>query len=103
MVKRVIFGAVANEGVASLTDINAREFFVLAVLAVFVLGLGLWPAPLVDVMNASVDNLADHIMRSARMTRNSPTNPEVPGKPALANAKNAINAANFGMVFTTPP
>ncbi len=64
MVKRVIFGAVANEGVASLTDLNAREFFVLAVLALFVLGLGLWPAPLVDVMNVSVENLADHILRS---------------------------------------
>jgi NADH-quinone oxidoreductase subunit M len=64
MVKRVIFGAVANEGVAALTDLNAREFFVLAVLALFVLGLGLWPAPLVDVMNASIENLADHILRS---------------------------------------
>jgi len=64
MVKRVIFGAIANEGVATLTDLNAREFFVLAVLALFVLGLGLWPAPLVDVMNVSVENLADHILRS---------------------------------------
>jgi NADH-quinone oxidoreductase subunit M len=63
MVKRVIFGAVANEGVATLSDINAREFLVLGVLAVFVLGLGLWPAPLVDVMSASVENLVEHIMR----------------------------------------
>ena len=37
---------------------------VLGLLAIFVLGLGLWPAPLVDVMSASVDNLVDHIMRS---------------------------------------
>jgi len=64
MVKRVIFGAVTNEGVASLNDVNGREFFILAVLAVFVLGLGLWPAPLVDVMNASVDNLVNHVMQS---------------------------------------
>jgi NADH-quinone oxidoreductase subunit M len=63
MVKRVIFGAVANEGVASLEDLNGREFLVLGILAVFVLGLGLWPAPLVDVMNASVENLVDHVMR----------------------------------------
>jgi NADH-quinone oxidoreductase subunit M len=63
MVKRVIFGAVANEGVASLEDLNGREFLVLGLLAVFVLGLGLWPAPLVDVMNASVENLVDHVMR----------------------------------------
>ena len=63
MVKRVIFGAVANDGVAALSDINAREFLVLAVLAIFVLGLGLWPAPLVDVMTASVENLVQHVMQ----------------------------------------
>jgi len=63
MVKRVIFGAVANDGVAALSDINAREYFVLAVLAVFVLGLGLWPAPLVDVMSVTVENLVQHIMQ----------------------------------------
>jgi len=64
LVKRVIFGAVANEGVASLQDINLREFLVLGIVAVFVLGLGLWPAPLVDVMAASVDNLVAHISQS---------------------------------------
>ena len=64
MVKRVIFGAVANEGVASLHDVNTREFMVLALMALFVLGLGLWPAPLVEVMAASVDNLVGHILQS---------------------------------------
>jgi len=63
LVKRVVFGAVANKSVASLSDINMREFFVLGMLAIFVLGLGLWPAPLVDVMSASVENLVEHIMR----------------------------------------
>ena len=61
MVKRVVFGAVANEGVAALQDINRREFFVLGVLAIFVLGLGVWPAPVIDVMSATVDNLVAHI------------------------------------------
>jgi NADH-quinone oxidoreductase subunit M len=64
MVKRVIFGAVANEGVASMSDINGREFLVLGLLAAFVLGLGLWPAPVVDVMSATVDNLVIHITQS---------------------------------------
>ena len=62
MVKRVLFGAVANEGVAELKDINGREMLVLGILAVFVLGLGVWPAPLVEVMSesgGSVDR-ADH-------------------------------------------
>ncbi len=63
MVKRVIFGAVANEGVATLSDINPREFIVLGVLAFFVLALGLWPAPLIDVMASSVENLVEHVMQ----------------------------------------
>ena len=63
MVKRVVFGAVANERVAALEDVNAREFFILGVLAIVVLGLGLWPAPLVDVMSATVENLVAHIIQ----------------------------------------
>src|SRR4029453_2290008 len=54
MVKRVIFGEVANEHVAALTDVNMREFVVLGVLAVAVLTLGIWPAPLLDVMRPTV-------------------------------------------------
>ncbi len=61
MVKRVIFGEVANEQVAALTDINKREFWMLGSLAVFVLLLGLWPDLLADVMHASVENLVQHI------------------------------------------
>ena len=63
MVKRVVFGAVANERVAALQDINGREFFVLGVLAIFVLGLGVWPAPLVDVMSVTVENLVAHVVQ----------------------------------------
>jgi len=61
MVKRVIFGDVANEHVASLKDANPREIFILGAMAVAVLLLGLWPAPLVEVMDASVANLVQHI------------------------------------------
>jgi NADH-quinone oxidoreductase subunit M len=61
MVKRVVFGDVTSEGVASLQDMNRREFIVLGTLAVAVLLLGLWPAPLVEVMDASVNNLLQHI------------------------------------------
>ncbi len=57
MYKRVVFGEVANDEVAKLQDINGRESFILAILAAFTLLLGLWPAPLVDVMQASVDHL----------------------------------------------
>ncbi len=50
MVKRVVFGPVANHYVAELTDLNGREFLVLGVLAVVVLLLGLYPAPLLNIM-----------------------------------------------------
>ncbi|MBT8052228.1 MAG: NADH-quinone oxidoreductase subunit M [Xanthomonadales bacterium] len=63
LVKRVIFGKVANNDVAMLEDINAREALVLGVLAVAVLLVGLWPAPLVDLMHASVDSLLQHIQQ----------------------------------------
>ena len=64
LVKRVIFGDVANDGVASLTDIGAHEGVVLAILAVAVLTLGVWPAPLVEVMDATLAGLLDHVMQS---------------------------------------
>ena len=61
MVKRVVFGAIANDQVAALEDLNKREFFVLGSLAVVVLFVGLWPAPLVDIMHATVENLLRHV------------------------------------------
>jgi NADH-quinone oxidoreductase subunit M len=61
MYKRVIYGPVANDGVAALTDIGAREFVILAALAAAVLLLGLWPAPLLEVMEPTVVNLLDQM------------------------------------------
>ncbi len=64
MVKRVIFGKVTHEHVAALTDINAREFLVLGVLAVAVLWLGIHPAPLVEVMHSTVEHLLTQVTTS---------------------------------------
>jgi NADH-quinone oxidoreductase subunit M len=61
MYKRVIFGAVANEQVRALTDISRREFLILALLALCVLGMGLYPQPFTEVMHVSVDNLLSHV------------------------------------------
>ncbi len=61
MYKRVAFGAVANPHVAELTDITGREFFILGLLALCVLGMGLYPHPFTDVMHASVDHLLKHV------------------------------------------
>jgi NADH-quinone oxidoreductase subunit M len=59
MIKRVVYGEVANDDVAELKDLHRREFVVLGALAIAVLLVGLWPAPLVDMMAVSVDNLVD--------------------------------------------
>jgi NADH-quinone oxidoreductase subunit M len=64
MYKRVIFGDVANERVARLSDINAREFAVLGLLAVAVLAMGVYPKPFTDVMQASVADLLQHVAQS---------------------------------------
>jgi NADH-quinone oxidoreductase subunit M len=64
MVKRVVYGEVANDNVAKLQDLNSREFIVLAILAVSVLLIGLWPAPLVDMMNTSVEQLIQQVSQS---------------------------------------
>ena len=64
MYKRVIFGAVANEHVRELTDINAREFTMLALLAAVVLWMGVYPKPFTDLMHASVTDLLAHVAQS---------------------------------------
>jgi NADH-quinone oxidoreductase subunit M len=64
LVKRVIFGEVANDKVAALADLNGREFLVLGMLALGVLLVGLWPAPLLDVMRASTQHLAEQLLFS---------------------------------------
>ena len=61
MVKRVYFGPVANDNVRELADLNAREFFMLAVLAVAVLWMGVYPKPFTDVMHHSVVDLLQHV------------------------------------------
>ncbi len=64
MVKRVIFGDVGNQHVAELQDLNAREFFMLGVLAIATLYMGLYPKPFTDVMHASVVNLLTHVAQT---------------------------------------
>jgi NADH-quinone oxidoreductase subunit M len=61
MYKRVYLGAVGNDNVKNLIDLNAREFFVMTVLAVAVLFMGVYPKPFTDVMDASVAELLRHV------------------------------------------
>ena len=64
MYKRVAFGEVRNPKVATLTDINLREGLILSSLAVLVLAFGLWPAPLLEMMHASVQHLVEQVAQS---------------------------------------
>jgi NADH-quinone oxidoreductase subunit M len=61
MTKRVIYGAVANDDVAALKDVNGRELLFLALLAICVLAMGIYPKPFSDVMNPSVTELLNHV------------------------------------------
>jgi NADH-quinone oxidoreductase subunit M len=60
MVKRVYFGAPANDNVRALADLDTREFAMLAIIAVAVLAMGVYPKPFTDVMHASVTELLRH-------------------------------------------
>jgi NADH-quinone oxidoreductase subunit M len=62
LVKRVIFGKVGNHHVAEMKDLDGREFLVLGVLAAAVLLLGVWPAPLLDMMRGSIEHLTQLIL-----------------------------------------
>jgi len=64
MYKRVIFGEVGNAHVAALKDLSRREFWLLALVAVAVLGMGVWPRPFIDVMHVSVADLLAQVAKS---------------------------------------
>ena len=61
MVKRVVFGEITNPKVSELKDLDRREFGILLGMALGVLIIGIWPAPLLDVMRVSVDQLLTHL------------------------------------------
>ena len=64
MVKRVLFGAITNKHVHELTDLNAREFLMLGILAAAVLIMGIYPAPITDAMQVTVSDFLRHVATS---------------------------------------
>jgi NADH-quinone oxidoreductase subunit M len=64
MIKRVLYGEVANDNVAELKDLNHREFIVLGILAFAVLLVGVWPAPLVEMMEVTIEALVQQVGQS---------------------------------------
>jgi NADH-quinone oxidoreductase subunit M len=61
MYKRVIFGEIVNDGVRGLKDLNPREFWMLVAMALLVLGMGVFPKPVTDMTEASIDALLQHV------------------------------------------
>ena len=64
MYKRVVFGPVTNPHVEDMRDLNLREFLLMAVLAICVLVMGIYPQPFTEVMHASVTDLLTHVSQS---------------------------------------
>jgi NADH-quinone oxidoreductase subunit M len=64
MVKRVFYGEIANPHVADLKDLNRREFLILAVLAVMVIGLGVYPKLITDFTHVSAAQWLSHMVTS---------------------------------------
>jgi NADH-quinone oxidoreductase subunit M len=61
MVKRVFFGAITNPHVEELKDLNAREYFLMALLSICVIGMGVYPKPFTDIIHPAVINLLQHV------------------------------------------
>lgn len=61
MVKRVFFGAITNAHVEELKDLNAREYFLMTVLSICVIGMGVYPKPFTDIIHPAVINLLQHV------------------------------------------
>jgi NADH-quinone oxidoreductase subunit M len=64
LVKRVIYGNIGNEHVREMKDINQREMLILGLCAVPVIVIGIWPAPLLDVLHATVTNLVHQVAQT---------------------------------------
>jgi len=61
MLKRVAFGDIANDNVRGMSDLSAREFLIMGIMAIAVLYMGIYPKPFTDVMHVSVENLLQHV------------------------------------------
>ena len=55
--RRIIFGQLEKDDLKQISDINAREIALFAPLFILAVLMGIYPAPFLDVMHVSVDNL----------------------------------------------
>jgi NADH-quinone oxidoreductase subunit M len=69
LLQRAFFGTLKTQQWESmLPDLNRREWLMLAPLAAIVVVLGVWPAPVLDMMNGSVNALVDLLQATTDAT-----------------------------------
>ena len=57
LAKKVVFGETTNSKITSLKDLNFSESFILIILAIPTIFFGFYPAPILETISLSVDNL----------------------------------------------
>tara|TARA_R110002072_G_scaffold53841_8_gene141748 strand:+ start:3783 stop:5297 length:1515 start_codon:yes stop_codon:yes gene_type:complete len=57
--RRVIFGKLKKEDLKSILDLNVREIAIFVPLIIVTIWMGIWPAPFLEVMDASIANLIE--------------------------------------------
>lgn len=55
--RKISFGELENEALQSITDMNSREIAVIAAPVAATIIFGVWPAPILDLISASVEAL----------------------------------------------
>ena len=61
LVKRVVFGEIGNAKVATMKDLDMREWIVLGAFGIGVLAIGVYPKPLTDLMEPAVLQLVQQL------------------------------------------
>jgi NADH-quinone oxidoreductase subunit M len=64
LVKRIVWGTAPTAEAAAMPKLTAREGWVLTAFAVAVLAMGVYPWPLMHLMDSSVAQLVTHLMTS---------------------------------------
>jgi NADH-quinone oxidoreductase subunit M len=70
--RKVVFGALDKESLKSITDMNRREAIILLPLVVLTILFGVYPAPILDAMDASVTQLIDNYQASLASLDSAP-------------------------------
>ncbi len=71
MYQRVIFGEVKNPKLNSLTDMNAREIFVMVPILIFVVWIGIYPGTFLKVSAKSVNKVIEQVFTQQNVSQSA--------------------------------